>query len=85
MFVRMNYCENELKRIHALLFLSHVLPFVIHFSPFCFPCVLNVSVSDYKICKLDTEEAQAACQKSGQPVPGVQDPLGSSVMTPDDT
>lgn len=31
------------------------------------------------------EEAQSASVKSADSVPGVQDPLGSSVMTPDDT
>ncbi|XP_037308650.2 palmitoyltransferase ZDHHC11 [Pungitius pungitius] len=45
----------------------------------------NTAMSDYKSCKLDTEEARTASEKSGQPVPGVQDPLGSSVMTPNDT
>lgn len=31
------------------------------------------------------EEAQRASVKSADSVPDVQDPLGSSVMTPDDT
>ncbi|XP_074509930.1 palmitoyltransferase ZDHHC11 isoform X1 [Sebastes fasciatus] len=42
----------------------------------------EISVNSWKP---DSEEAQSAGVKSVQRVPGVQDPLGSSVMTPDDT
>lgn len=43
-------------------------------------------MSDIKSWKPDTDqEAQSAGVKSVDSVPGVQDPLGSSVMTPDDT
>ena len=43
-------------------------------------------MSDMKSWKPDPEEeAQSASVKSGDRFPGVQDPLGSSVMTPDDT
>ncbi|XP_031154933.1 palmitoyltransferase ZDHHC11 [Sander lucioperca] len=45
----------------------------------------EMSVSDTKSWKPDTEEAQSAGVKSVHRVPGMQDPLGSSVMTPDDT
>ncbi|XP_034729506.1 probable palmitoyltransferase ZDHHC11 [Etheostoma cragini] len=45
----------------------------------------KMSVSDIKSRKPDTEEAQRAGVKSVQRVPGMQDPLGSSVMSPDDT
>ncbi|XP_008283907.1 palmitoyltransferase ZDHHC11 [Stegastes partitus] len=34
---------------------------------------------------VDVEEAQSSSVKSVDGVPGVQDPLGSSIMTPDDT
>ncbi|XP_044063332.1 palmitoyltransferase ZDHHC11 isoform X2 [Siniperca chuatsi] len=45
----------------------------------------EISMIDIKSWKPDTDqEAQSASVKSGGPVPGVQDPLGSSVMTPDD-
>lgn len=43
-------------------------------------------MSDLKSWKPNTEEeAQSASVKSVDSVPDVQDPLGSSVMTPDDT
>ncbi|KAM9353976.1 palmitoyltransferase ZDHHC11 [Symphorus nematophorus] len=46
----------------------------------------EMCMSDMKRWKPETEEeAQSANVKSGDRVPGVQDPLGSSVMTPDDT
>ncbi|XP_022621364.1 probable palmitoyltransferase ZDHHC11 isoform X1 [Seriola dumerili] len=46
----------------------------------------EMSVSDIKSWKPDAdEEAQWPSVKSADSVPGVQDPLGSSVMTPDDT
>ncbi|XP_071324663.1 palmitoyltransferase ZDHHC11 [Trachinotus anak] len=46
----------------------------------------EMSVSDIKSWKPDTdEEAQWPSVKSVDSVPGVQDPLGSSVMTPDNT
>lgn len=43
-----------------------------------------MSMSDIKSWKPDPE-AQSVGVKSVHRVPGVQDPLGSSVMTPDDT
>ncbi|XP_040899352.1 palmitoyltransferase ZDHHC11 isoform X2 [Toxotes jaculatrix] len=46
----------------------------------------EMSMSDIKSWKPDVdEEAQSPSVKSADSVPGVQDPLGSSVMTPDDT
>ncbi|XP_070691961.1 palmitoyltransferase ZDHHC11 isoform X2 [Pempheris klunzingeri] len=45
----------------------------------------EICMSDLKSWKTDTKEAQSTRVKSADPVPGVQDPLGSSVMTPDDT
>ncbi|XP_059195742.1 palmitoyltransferase ZDHHC11 [Centropristis striata] len=45
----------------------------------------EMSMSDIKNWNPDMEEAQSAGVKSVSRVPGVQDPLGSSVMTPDDT
>lgn len=54
---------------------------------FLFLCLKGeISMSDIKSWKPDTDqEAQSAGVKSVDSVPGVQDPLGSSVMTPDDT
>ncbi|XP_075965028.1 palmitoyltransferase ZDHHC11 isoform X1 [Anarhichas minor] len=45
----------------------------------------ELSVSGNKSWRPDTKEAQSASEKSVHRVPGVQDPLGSSVMTPHDT
>lgn len=46
----------------------------------------EICMSDIKSWKANTEEeAQSASVKSADSVPDVQDPLGSSVMTPDDT
>ncbi|XP_042346077.1 palmitoyltransferase ZDHHC11 [Plectropomus leopardus] len=45
----------------------------------------EMSMSNTKSWKPDTEEAQSADVKSAPRVPGMQDPLGSSVMTPHDT
>ncbi|XP_022064021.1 palmitoyltransferase ZDHHC11 [Acanthochromis polyacanthus] len=43
-------------------------------------------MSDVKSWKpVDDEEAQSSSVKSVDSVPGVQDPLGSSIMTPDET
>ncbi|XP_041799138.1 palmitoyltransferase ZDHHC11 isoform X1 [Chelmon rostratus] len=46
----------------------------------------EICMNDNKSWKPEAdEEAQSASVKSADSVPGVQDPLGSSVMTPDDT
>ncbi|XP_051263412.1 palmitoyltransferase ZDHHC11 [Dicentrarchus labrax] len=45
----------------------------------------EMCMSDNKSWKPGTEEAQSSRVKSVDGVPGVQDPLGSSVMTPDET
>ncbi|XP_054477966.1 palmitoyltransferase ZDHHC11 isoform X2 [Anoplopoma fimbria] len=45
----------------------------------------EMSISDNESWTADTKEAQSESEKSVPHVPGVQDPLGSSVMTPDDT
>ncbi|XP_033497312.1 palmitoyltransferase ZDHHC11 [Epinephelus lanceolatus] len=45
----------------------------------------EMSVSDTKSWKPDAEEAQGSIMKTVPHIPGVQDPLGSSIMTSDDT
>lgn len=44
-----------------------------------------MSVSDTKSWKPDAEGAQGSIMKTVPHIPGVQDPLGSSIMTSDDT
>lgn len=45
----------------------------------------EICMSDIKSWKPSTEMSQSTVVKSVDGVPRVQDPLGSSVMTPDDT
>lgn len=53
----------------------------------CFSCPKGeISMSNIKSWKSEADEdAQSEGVKSVDSIPGVQDPLGSSVMTPDDT
>lgn len=53
----------------------------------CFSCPKGeISMSNIKSWKSEADEdAQSESVKSVDSIPGVQDPLGSSVMTPDDT